>query len=109
PLRPCAARTDARRADFRSFPPRAVQPRNRRSTFAVTFDTPSSTSTELGQVIDPTERTAPPDGGSHATICAPPSSTFNPFASSRTFCGDDGEIVSVSCPEAPPGQRRCRL
>jgi hypothetical protein len=37
---------------------------NRRSTFSVIFETASSTSTELGQQIDPTENTAPPPGGS---------------------------------------------
>src|SRR4029077_17065386 len=41
-------------------PPYDVNPKNRLSTLAVICDTASSTRIELGQVIDPTEKTWPP-------------------------------------------------
>ena len=76
-------------------------------TFSVIWDTWSSTGRLLTQQIEPTEKTAPPRVVSKCTTWAPPSSGFSPLASSRALGGELGESLSVSCPEAPPGHRRC--
>ena len=55
-----------------------------------------STSTDAGQVIEPTEKTAPPESVSKVTISAPPSSGLSPFARSTVFGGELGLILSVS-------------
>src|SRR5438552_2427919 len=68
-----------------------------------------SIGTLLGQQIEPTENVPPPLAVSKIVISAPPLSGFRPFASSCVFFGELAEILSVSWPEAPPGQRRCRL
>ena len=76
-------------------------------TLAVICETLSSTNNELGQQIDPAANTAPRLGVSKIVICAPPLSAFFPCANSFMPGGDDGEILSVSWPEAPPGIRKC--
>jgi len=53
---------------------------NRRRTLFVMRETPSSTSRQDGQVIDPTEKTAPPLGVSWSTMSDPPSSGLSPLA-----------------------------
>jgi len=83
--------------------------KNRRSTFAVICATPSSTTSELGQQIDPAENTIPRFAVSKITISAPPLSGLRPFAKRFTLVGELLEILSVSWPDAPPGQRMCRL
>src|SRR6476660_238037 len=66
------------------------------STFAVIRETGSSTSSELIQLIEPVEKTAPPLGGSWTTMWAPPSPGFRPRARRCVLAGESGDILSVS-------------
>src|SRR5215203_6200275 len=65
-------------------------------TFFVIWEVNSSTRSDAGQVMEPTEKTDPPEGVSYCTISAPPSSGLRPLASKRALTGDDGLILSVS-------------
>src|ERR1051326_7139046 len=86
-----------------------VQARKRSRTLRVMRETPSSTRIDADHVMEPTEKTSPPLGVEKCTISAPPSSTLVPLARSRVPGGELGVRLSVSCPDAPPGTRSCRL
>src|ERR1051326_5692651 len=86
-----------------------VQARKRSRTLRVMRETPSSTRIDADHVMEPPEKTSPPLGVEKCTISAPPSSTLVPLARSRVPGGELGVRLSVSCPDAPPGTRSCRL
>src|SRR5687768_473301 len=65
----------------------ALYSRNRRRTLAVIRETPSSTQSELGQQMEPAEKTAAPRPGSCSTISAPLPSGFSPRASRWVLAG----------------------
>jgi hypothetical protein len=82
--------------------------KKRRKTFPVIRDTFSSGNKHVTQVIDPVEKTCPLPRSKHTTS-APPLLAFSPRAMIVKCLGEFRVVLSVSCPEAPPGTRSCWL